>query len=80
MSTKGTLSTQPLSFKVGDLVRKRKGNDCGLIGVVVKVVVNKMPRVDEDERFKRSVTIVTVNYAGKIKNWYADYLEVVNYG
>ena len=57
-------------MKPGDLVRKTSGNlDVGEVGLVIAIVTNDV-----------STTIVTVNTSGIIKNWYSEFLEVINEG
>ena len=55
-------------MKVGDLVKKKAGNlDQDKIGVILEIVTNDV-----------GTTIVTVTSENKIKNWYSEFLEVVD--
>ena len=58
-------------MKIGDLVRKKKGQsaDFGKTGIILEIVTNS-----------NGNTIVTVCLEGKMKNWYSEYIEVVNEG
>jgi len=55
-------------MKTGDLVRKRAGNlDQGKVGIILEIVTNDV-----------GTTIVTVASENKIKNWYSEFLEVID--
>lgn len=55
-------------MKIGDLVMKVRGHhDCNKIGVIMEIIANDVGN-----------TILTVNSNGKIKNWYADFVEILN--
>ena len=58
-------------MKVGDLVRKVSGAQQGEIGVIVSVVTNSYDKAGP-------TTILTVINRGEIKNWYSDYVEIID--
>ena len=58
-------------MKIGDLVRKVDGNQKGEIGVIVSMVTNSYDAMGP-------TTILTVINRGEIKNWYSDYVELID--
>lgn len=55
-------------MKVGDLVLKKMGHhDVGKVGIVIEIITNEVGN-----------TILTVNTGGQIKNWYSDFVRVLN--
>tara|TARA_A100001015_G_scaffold296932_1_gene377827 strand:+ start:192 stop:545 length:354 start_codon:yes stop_codon:yes gene_type:complete len=57
-------------MKVGDLVRKNSGKDSGEVGVIIKNVTNSYA--------SGPIVILTVLVDGETKNWYSEYVEVID--
>ena len=61
------MSTETIfNFKPGDLVVKARGSHKGKTGIIITVVTNSLGN-----------TILTVLSDRLVRNWYADYVEVL---